>query len=54
MSRFALGYLCARCSRPEIDWSRYDAESFASDGMSLKRTELEILKYLSDFNPREN
>tara|TARA_B100001287_G_scaffold276253_1_gene286414 strand:- start:5575 stop:7020 length:1446 start_codon:yes stop_codon:yes gene_type:complete len=26
MSRFALGYLCARCSRPEIDWSRYDAE----------------------------
>ena len=51
MSRFALGYLCARCSRPEIDWSRYDAESFASDSMSLKRTEQEILKYLSNFNP---
>jgi len=51
MSRMAFGYLCARCSRPEIDWSRYDAESFASDGMSLKRTEEEILKYLSNFNP---
>lgn len=51
MSRFALGYLCARCSRPEIDWSRYDAESLASDNISLKRTEQKILKYLSDFNP---
>ena len=36
---------------PQIDWSRYDAESFASDNISLKRTEQNILKYLSDFNP---
>jgi len=49
MSRMAFGYLCARCSRPEIDWSRYDAESFESE--ELRPNERRILKYLSNFNP---